>query len=109
MDIIYFSYVPGEKEFQITIKNSNKQFNFVEKDLECLQSFMNRTTKNAEIFLSKKFKLNGLIVAPAEVCFFLYTKISLARSSVSELRIGKGHVRVFILFLALYHFGSLMF
>lgn len=60
MDIVYLRYVPSEKKFKIKYENPIiKQFIFDKKDTECIQNCMDRTTRNVEIFLSKKSKING--------------------------------------------------
>lgn len=82
MDIFYLSYVPGEKQFQISIENSiptedvREPFIFDKKETECIEANMDRITKNVEIFLSRKNKReNGKSpVTPTEVCFVLNTK-----------------------------------
>lgn len=81
MEIIYFSYVPGQKYFEISINGVIKLFSFVEKDFECIQTCMDRTTRNVEIFLSKTIKLNGRPIGkPKKVCFLIYQIFNLIYS-----------------------------
>lgn len=76
--ITYLRYAPGEKQFQISFENTiptegvRKPFIFDKKDTECIETCMDRTTTNVEIFLSKNInKENGQsILTPTEVCFF---------------------------------------